>query len=152
MLNNCASGMRFGLIYVGVDGEYNGVDILEMAKIFTTQGSILHPLFFIMYINSLPSVLKASKTYLYAGDMATVTQETIVESISATLSGELQNANCWPNNHKLPLNEEKTRVMYFGRQHHLSKENLLPITLPDVEMQIASDYKYLSTYLDSLSI
>ena len=84
------------------------------------QGSIPGPLIFIMYINSLPAVLRASKTYLYADDTAIVTQADTIEAVSDTLTSELGLAGEWHKNHKLSLNTDKARVMYFGTQKRLA--------------------------------
>ena len=72
------------------------------------QGSILGPLFFILYVNSLPGVLRNSSVYLYADDTAIAVQGDNTEEIVAVLNQELLQANTWFTKHKLSLNLKKT--------------------------------------------
>ncbi len=112
------------------------------------QGSILGPLIFIMYINSLPGVIHDAHTYLYADDTAIVTQGTDPDDIANKLSSELEIANTWLNEHKLSLNTQKTKVMYFGTSQKLGNIGPVPVILNDTEIKRVQTYKYLGLMLD----
>ena len=77
----------------------NGVDseTLEI-EYGVSQGSILGPHIFIMYINSLPAVLKR-RQYSYANDAAIVTESDNIEAVSNTLASELNIDETWLNEH-----------------------------------------------------
>lgn len=113
-----------------------------------SQGSILGPLIFIMYINSLPSTIQDTHTYLYADDMAIVTQGNDPDDIAMKLSVELSSANNWLTDHKLSLNTQKTKVMYFNTTQRLSNVNPMADTLDGVEIERVSTYNYMGLMLD----
>ncbi len=77
------------------------------------QGSILGPLLFILYVNSLPSVLQESSVYLYADDTAIAVSGNNSDDIVNNLKDELTKANNWLCEHKLSLNLSKTKLMFF---------------------------------------
>ena len=76
------------------------------------QGSILGPLFFILFINDLP-LYTSAQLDLYAED-TTVTAFADVKNL-ATLSSSLNKSvseiQLWASANKLPLNEDKTKVL-----------------------------------------
>ena len=76
------------------------------------QGSILVPLFFILFINDLP-LYTSAQLDLYADD-TTVTAFADVKNL-ATLSSSLNKSvseiQLWASANKLPLNEDKTKVL-----------------------------------------
>ena len=76
------------------------------------QGSILGPLFFILFINDLP-LYTSAQLDLYADD-TTVTAFADVKNL-ATLSSSLNKSvseiQLWASANKLPLNEDKTKVL-----------------------------------------
>ncbi len=59
------------------------------------QGSILGPLIFIMYINSLPTVLTRVTPYLYADDTALVVTGNSEQEIVEALSEDLNECSKW---------------------------------------------------------
>ncbi len=77
------------------------------------QGSILGPLFFILYINNLPTVLTKFSVYLYADDTAIAVRGNNTACIIETLNEELAHASSWFTKHQLSLNMKKTCVMFF---------------------------------------
>ena len=76
------------------------------------QGSILGPLIFILYMNSLPNHLANCQTFLYADDTAILCSGNNIDEMNNTLCAELTNAAYWMQRHKLSLNYSKTKVMY----------------------------------------
>ncbi len=81
------------------------------------QGSILGPLLFIIYINSLPNCLPDhTKTFLYAGDTALVVNGSNATELNTKINESLELAGMWFRNHQLSLNVSKTKMMVFGTQ------------------------------------
>lgn len=76
------------------------------------QGSILGPLFFLVYMNDLPEVT-LSTTYLYADDVALfeTVQDPVVSAIS--LNSDLRQIAQWSNQWLLNFNPGKSRSVLF---------------------------------------
>ena len=75
-------------------------------------GSILGPLFSILFINDLPLYVNA-KVDLYADD-TTITASTDVASFSSlelSSNGSVDEIQEWADSNKLPINESKTKVL-----------------------------------------
>ncbi len=74
--------------------KINGVESSKLrVECGVPQGSILGPLIFIMYINSLPDYIQGTHTYLYADDTAILKGGTDITSISSCLEDKLARAN-----------------------------------------------------------
>ena len=113
------------------------------------QGSILGPLFCILYVNSLPSILDDSSVYLYADDTTIAVSGTDTEVIVETLKGELQKADEWLKDHKLSRNLSKTKLMFFGTNSRLPESTDIHIEMNGVNLEHVDTYKYLGVTLDS---
>ena len=113
------------------------------------QGSILGPLIFISYINSLPSVLQYTLPYLYADDMALVVTEDNEEDIMNKLSDDLNACSTWLTNHRLALNIGKTKLMFFGTTASISNVTTTERTFDKGVVYIVNEYKYLGMLLGS---
>jgi len=75
------------------------------------QGSILGPLFFLMYINDLPSVLNFSSSLHYA-DVIFLSGSNI-DTFNHKLNIDLQHLQNWLQDNHLTLNVKKTQCMHF---------------------------------------
>ena len=75
------------------------------------QGSILGPLLFIIFINSMSSVIKRGNIFMYADDTTLSVSSTDVKDISKKLESDLESISKWLCNNKLFLNTDKTKVM-----------------------------------------
>ena len=76
------------------------------------QGSILGPLFFILFINDLP-LYTSAQLDLYADD-TTITAFGDVKNLatsSLSLNKSVSEIQLWASANKLPLNEDKTKVL-----------------------------------------
>ncbi len=80
--------------------------------------------------------------------MAIVTQGNDPDDIAMKLSVELSSANNWLTDHKLSLNTQKTKVMYFNTTQRLSNVNPMADTLDGVEIERVSTYNYMGLMLD----
>ena len=87
------------------------------------QGSILGPLFFLIYINDLPNCLDKSCAKMFADDAnITVPGCTFAELEQATNS-ELTNLYSWLKANKLSLNIAKTEFMVVSSRQKFLAEN-----------------------------
>ncbi len=113
------------------------------------QGSILGPLLFIIYINSLPNVMLSNvDTFLYADDTALVTSGDSIFAIERNLNGSLTAAKQWFDNHKLSLNVKKTKGMTFGTKQKLNQTANMKISFDGEVVEHVTQFKYLGVILD----
>ena len=114
------------------------------------QGSILGPLLFIIYINSLPSAIPENvKTFLYADDTALVASGADLHSVSESLNVAITSASSWFHNHRLSLHVSKTKSMCFGTQGKLNiTGGDLNISLNNDPIDAVTKFKYLGITLD----
>ena len=114
------------------------------------QGSILGPLLFITYINSLPDTMPDNvQTYLYADDTAILATGTTADEVSIKLTDALNTAKTWFDSHVLSLNTSKTKCMKFGSSHKLNTTAELNVKVDNTQIDNVSVFKYLGVQLDS---
>ena len=112
------------------------------------QGSILGPLFFIAYINSLPQAISNSKVFLYADDTAIVTTGRDVLDINDKLTTALTEASNWMYDNKLSLNLSKTKCMFIGTAQRLSNIAIPPVVCKGEIIESVTKFKYLGIIID----
>ena len=88
------------------------------------QGSILGPLLFIIFINSMSSVIKHGNIFMYADDTTLSVSSTDVKDISKKLESDLESISKWLGNNELFLNTDKTKVMLIGTNARLRSVNI----------------------------
>ena len=114
------------------------------------QGSILGPLLFIIYINSLPNVIDNCETFLYADDTAIIATGSSDAEITDKLNNAMHSASTWLDNNKLSLNTGKTKCMFIGTSNKLSKANFSNIECKGEVIGRVDSFKYLGLVLDSM--
>ena len=87
------------------------------------QGSILGPLlFFLMYINDLPSCLRVAAPRMFADDTSITLSAKTVADLKLAVTSELNNLTCWLRANKLSLNVAKTELMIIGSRQRLNAQ------------------------------
>ena len=116
----------------------------------TPQGSILGPLFFLLYVNDLKIEHNGVKTLLYADDTVLYVSGTNLRDISIKLQSSLNNFILWSSKNKLTLNESKTKLMVFASNRKYKTLPLmhLPIYANQERLRFVTSYKYLGVTLD----
>lgn len=109
------------------------------------QGSILGPLFFIIYINDISFSSQLFKFIIYADDTTLYTALQYDKDFStqseAMLNMELQKISRWIKLNKLSLNISKTKCMMF----HRTQKKIVPPTLhiDGINLQYVNDFSLL---------
>ena len=109
------------------------------------QGSILGPLFFLIYINELPDVCQFCKIVLFADDTNLIAGNIGFDSIQK----DLFNAEKWLNANSLSLNAKKSCQISVKIGNSASNSNrLCDFKLSSVSLPESESCKYLGVHID----
>ena len=127
---------------VSVDGE---ISSKLNIKCGVTQGSILGPQLFILYINDICNVSDVLKFVLFADDTNIFCSHNSISSLCRIIEDELVKLNIWFAVNKLSLNLEKTNFMFFSntRSHVQPK-----ITINNTLIERVNVTKFLGVMID----
>ena len=131
---------------VVINGSVSDSRLIQLG---VPQGSILGPLLFNIYINSLPNATSDAKVILYADDAVLLctgsTQHELKESLGLGFS---QICN-WYHDNKLTLNVKKTKLMVIGSKNSLvSFEDFRFEPDDNVAIDRVTSFKYLGVTTD----
>ena len=85
------------------------------------QGSILGPLFFLLYMNDLPSCLDQPKPRLFADNTNITVAGNSLNDVEDAVNSDLERLRKWLITNKLSLNVAKTEFMLIGTKPMLNK-------------------------------
>ena len=113
------------------------------------QGSVIGPLFFILYVNDMQYAVTGVDTQLYADDTVIYAAGVNGESAVHKLQPALNHFSTWCQANKLTLNTAKTKLMLFGTRQMVRKAKGAHVKVGEVPLQTVPSYKYLGFTLDS---
>jgi len=87
------------------------------------QGSVLAPMLFNIYTNDQP-IIKETKHFLYADDLALAAQDTTFEIVERKLTRSLQELTNYYTKNQLRPNPDKTQVCSFHLRNREAKREL----------------------------
>ena len=113
------------------------------------QGSVLGPLFFLIYVNDVENAVPNCGIKLYADDTVLYQAGVNKETARDKLQNSVSKFKVWCNVNALTINVAKTRVMAFATRSKVKKSHDVRIKIGDDCLKIVSSYKYLGMLLDS---
>ena len=113
------------------------------------QGSVLGPLFYILYANDITDIVNKCKIALYADDTVLYTADSCFETSIKKLREDMLALEGWCNVNGIRMNSDKTKVMIFGSAKTLEKLPDVSLNVANVPLQTVSSYRYLGVTLDS---
>ena len=91
----------------------------KQIKCGVPQGSILGPLFFLLYINDMPDCLQNSNPSLYADDTVISASSHDFDELVAIINADLENIRKWMISNKLQVHPKKTKYTFIGSPYNL---------------------------------
>jgi len=111
------------------------------------QGSILGPLLFIIYVNSLPDCIDC-KCVMYADDTTLLFTASDPTTLQVNMNESLPKIASWFKTNKLTLNTKKTKFMIFGMRAILRNFSNISINYGNSVIERVDKFKYLGVILD----
>ena len=112
------------------------------------QGSVLGPLFYIIYANDISKVVKNCERALYADDTVLYVASRDFNTSVVKLQQDINSLSRWCTTNGIKANTEKTKVMVFGSANCLKGLPEFEIKIEDSPLVKVSSYKYLGVTLD----
>lgn len=110
-----------------------------------SQGSVLGPLLFLIYINNLASISNF-RTLLFADDACLIMNDSTLSKLQTKTNNELIKISNWLSYNKLCLNYQKTVFLTFKKQKTNDKLNL---TIDSKAITEVEQTKYLGVTFDN---
>ena len=115
------------------------------------QGSILGPLFFIMYVNDLLSMFgqDMSRILLYADDTVIYYADREANVACSEVERGLNIVHNWCETNKLTINVKKTKHMLVSPRHIKNGSVTVNVKMGDIELENVCIYNYLGVMIDN---
>ena len=116
------------------------------------QGSILEPMWFLIYFNNFKKGLQYSQALNFADDTVVYVTGKCKDVIKCQLNEDLKLISTYFQTNQLVINlkKGKTETMLFGTAKRLTKcSKILTLYYDGIQIQITETYKYLGRTLDS---
>ena len=113
------------------------------------QGSVLGPLFYIIYANDLVKTFQNCNVAMYADDTMLYTANPNFDISVGKMQGDINSLAKWCKANGIAVNTEKSKLMVFGSTNVIGNLPQFEITFLNEPMQMVSSYKYLGITLDS---
>ena len=113
------------------------------------QGSVLGPLFYIVYANDLSKIFKKCEATYYADDTVLFTANVNFAESVQKLQGDIDALMEWCKENSIFVNTSKTKIMTFGSPSKLSKLPEFEIKYDGTPLQNVTSYKYLGMTMDN---
>ena len=113
------------------------------------QGSILGPLFFLIYINDFTQSSDFFSRRLFADDSSLTASAKNIDELLLKINKEPPNIYDWLCANKLTLNLRKTKYLIFQPCQKVDYKILPPLSIAGQCLEQVSKIKYLGIYIDS---
>ena len=113
----------------------------KLIKCGVPQGSILGPLFFLLYINDLPQCLDKTKPRLFADDTNLTVSGDSITDLETAVNSDLEKLRKWLIANKLSLNVAKTEFMLIGSKQMIKNISNLQLNVKIENKSIKQVYE-----------
>ena len=113
------------------------------------QGSVLGPLFFLVFVNDIQGAIQDCKIKLYADDTVLYQSGVNCDEASNKLQRSVNRFASWCEANSLTINISKTKTMAFGSRQRVKRAKKSTIKLGEEVLKQVPSYRYLGLILDS---
>ena len=143
----CKSYLECRQQCVNVNGTLS--DFLEEKPFGVPQGSVLGPLFFLLYINNIQSAILSSYFHLYADDTIIIQGSNDLQDLIYNLESELSNVDNWLTLNKLTPNVKKCESIFFAKPQSRKLCKKASIKFRGYNLDNKECFKHLGVYFDN---
>ena len=131
--------------YVSINGFDSGLAPINCG---VSQGPVLGPLLFLLYIHDLNQAIKFCKVHHYADETNLLCLNNSIKKLNKLVNADLKHLVNWLNGNKISLNVKKTEMVIFkSKQKKL--EGDLKIKLCGKILYRTESVKYLRVKIDT---
>ena len=123
-------------------------DVLDEKPYGVPQGSVLGPLFFLLYINDIQCAIKYSYFHLYADDTIIIQANNKLSELTSSMENELDRIDAWLTLNKLAPNVKKCETIFFSKPHNRKKCSNGKVRFKGKALETKDSVKYLGVYFD----
>ena len=115
------------------------------------QGSVLGPLFFLIFINDLPISIKTCVLDLFADDATLASSDPSILNLTNCLNADLKNFQDWCIRNNMVANVPKTKATFIASRNTANKilENCPDLQLSGEAINMSTNEKLLGVHIDN---
>jgi hypothetical protein len=126
--------------FVDIDGVRSSSNSIHIG---VPQGSVLGPLFYLIYINDIIKLSLPGQLYLFADDTAYFEHCTDTDYLKNSMSKSLDILANFFDANKLKLNISKCSVVYFSSSRRISQIDSNDLSIKNQKLKVVSEVRYL---------